>query len=258
MCGLMAGEGLGRSRGWPAGVARATRSARTLPPAPERFSTTTGWPSSACMRGWMMRATMSISPPGGYGTTMVTVRLGNACAAAAPLASRAATKKTILFIAPPRFLLALECGLSLFHEGSPALGIILAFEAFLHPRLAQRDVVIPLRHLADDALRRAHRERPVSRDHVAVFARRLLELGDRHYLVHEAHVQRFGGAELPPRDHDLARERGANHIDQVLHRARAVAESHLRRGDAETGILRSDAQVANSVSVEPAAHAGPD
>src|SRR5713226_9481954 len=98
-------------------------------------------------------------------------------------------------------LFALEYGLSLFHEGAPALGIVLAFEAFLHPRLAQRGVVILLRHLADDALRRAHGERRVGRDHVAVFARRLLELGDRHYLVHEAHVQRFGGAELPPRDH---------------------------------------------------------
>src|SRR5712692_10980398 len=77
-------------------------------------------------------------------------------------------------------LFALEYGLSLFHEGAPALGIVLAVEAFLHPGLAQRDVVILLRHLADDALRRAHGERRVGRDHVAVFARRLLELGDRH------------------------------------------------------------------------------
>jgi hypothetical protein len=50
------------------------------------------------MRGWMMRATMSISPPGGYGTTTVSARLGNACAAA-PLAASRAMKHTILLIA---------------------------------------------------------------------------------------------------------------------------------------------------------------
>ena len=33
------------------GDARTTASAPTLPPAPERFSTTTGWPSSSCILG---------------------------------------------------------------------------------------------------------------------------------------------------------------------------------------------------------------
>src|ERR671936_368230 len=53
MCGLMPSEGLARSSVWPSGVARAAYSAPTLPPAPERFSTSTGWPSSTCRRGWI-------------------------------------------------------------------------------------------------------------------------------------------------------------------------------------------------------------
>ena len=65
MSGLIASEGLPSSSVWPSGVARATYSAPTLPPAPARFSITTDWPSSCCSRGWIWRATMSISPPGG-------------------------------------------------------------------------------------------------------------------------------------------------------------------------------------------------
>ena len=71
IAGLMPSDGLARRSVWPSGAARATLSAPTLPPAPERFSTTTDWPSSAWYLGCRMRATMSISPPGGYGTTMV-------------------------------------------------------------------------------------------------------------------------------------------------------------------------------------------
>src|SRR5688572_23182071 len=40
-----------------------------------------------------MRAWMSIAPPGGFGTTRLTVRLGNAWAAAPPASARSATRQ---------------------------------------------------------------------------------------------------------------------------------------------------------------------
>ena len=53
-----------------------------VPPAPPTFSTTIGWPSDARMPSATMRAMMSVIPPGGNGTIMVTGRDGKACAAA--------------------------------------------------------------------------------------------------------------------------------------------------------------------------------
>src|SRR5580765_8518284 len=41
-----------------------------VPPAPPRFSTSTGWPIDSCMRWATMRAAMSVVPPAGNGTTM--------------------------------------------------------------------------------------------------------------------------------------------------------------------------------------------
>ena len=55
----------------PSGALRATASAAMLPPAPGRFSITTGWPSSGAIRSASSRAVMSAAPPGGKGTTML-------------------------------------------------------------------------------------------------------------------------------------------------------------------------------------------
>jgi hypothetical protein len=40
---------------------------------------TTGWPTVADMRSPINRAVVSVGPPGTYGTTIVILRLGNAC-----------------------------------------------------------------------------------------------------------------------------------------------------------------------------------
>jgi hypothetical protein len=64
------------SRVWPSGRARATAAEPTLPEAPERFSTTTGWPRDRCKGSATARARMSVEPPGAHGTTMVTGRVG--------------------------------------------------------------------------------------------------------------------------------------------------------------------------------------
>jgi hypothetical protein len=47
-----------------------------VPPAPPRFSTTMVWPSAFSSAGWIKRAIVSSTPPGGNPTSMVTGRLG--------------------------------------------------------------------------------------------------------------------------------------------------------------------------------------
>ncbi len=81
---------------WPSGSALATATAPMLPPAPGRFSTTTGcfhislsfWPSA--------RASTSDVPPGANGTMMRIGLLGKApCANAAGDIAAIATKQML-------------------------------------------------------------------------------------------------------------------------------------------------------------------
>ena len=51
--------------------AAATAEAPMIPPAPERFSTTTGWPNLGPMACAMMRPSVSVEPPGASGTIIV-------------------------------------------------------------------------------------------------------------------------------------------------------------------------------------------
>src|SRR5262245_62357477 len=67
----------------PSGATLATAPAARLPPAPARFSTTNGCPSSSLKAGAVSRAKRSAVPPGGNGTIIVTGRFGHACAEAA-------------------------------------------------------------------------------------------------------------------------------------------------------------------------------
>src|SRR5207237_6903179 len=58
------------------------------PPAPGRLSATNGWPSCCCSFSATTRAAMSVACPGGQGTTILTGRLGYACAHAAPATTK--------------------------------------------------------------------------------------------------------------------------------------------------------------------------
>ena len=69
-------------RVWPSAGARATSPAPRLPAAPGLFSTITGWLHCAERLGWIIRTMMSLPPPGGYGTTILTVFVGNVSAVA--------------------------------------------------------------------------------------------------------------------------------------------------------------------------------
>ena len=80
---------------WPSGGDFATASEPTTPPAPARFSTTTGWPRSSDIFGATRRVMMSVEVPAPKGTTTRTGRFGKAaalgCAAARRLPPSAAT-----------------------------------------------------------------------------------------------------------------------------------------------------------------------
>src|SRR6476646_11027009 len=182
------------------------------PPAPARFSTTTCCPMLSETLFARMRATVSVPPPGSKPTTMVIGLLGKPCAAAPWAIPASASAPIHRFMSILLVLTAFEDRFSLFHEGAAAFGVILAREALLHPRGAGGGIVVRLAHLANDAFRRAHGERRVGGDHVAVGARRRLELAHRHHLVHEAHLQRLRGAQLARGDHDLERARLAHQV----------------------------------------------
>src|ERR1041384_6244913 len=111
------------------------------PPAPARFSTTTCWPICSPSVFATMRAVVSVPPPGSKPTTIVIGLFGKFCAAALaakPAKASAANQRfiTILLVSAP-----FENGLSLFHEGAAAFGVILAREALLHPGVAGGRVV---------------------------------------------------------------------------------------------------------------------
>ena len=71
----------------PSGSALATASVPRLPLAPGLFSITKVWPSFCCRRSAISRATMSGVEPGPNGTMILTVLVGQSCAAAGVSAS---------------------------------------------------------------------------------------------------------------------------------------------------------------------------
>ncbi len=79
---------------WPSGGLLAIARVATVPPAPPRFSTTTCWPSVLLIRSATSRASASLPPPAGNGTTSVIGRDGcQSCAAAVSIACVAARRK---------------------------------------------------------------------------------------------------------------------------------------------------------------------
>src|SRR5262245_34681223 len=65
---------------YPSLGARATASAAVVPPAPTRFSTTTGWPRISESGCATMRAAMSVPPPAPKPTTIRIGCFGQSCA----------------------------------------------------------------------------------------------------------------------------------------------------------------------------------
>ena len=61
---------------YPSGFARATYCMPTPPPAPERFSTTTGCFRMRVIASASGRPVMSATPPGGNGTTIAMALAG--------------------------------------------------------------------------------------------------------------------------------------------------------------------------------------
>src|SRR6476620_11229015 len=97
---------------YPSGAAFAVNSAPTPPPAPGLFSTMTGWPSAAVSFSPMVRARMSVVPPGANGTTHLMGLPGQDCAPAtvvpAHSASASVTTARARTIVPPRMATSLR------------------------------------------------------------------------------------------------------------------------------------------------------
>src|SRR5438876_454922 len=216
-----------------------------LPPAPARFSTTTCCARFSPIVLATIRATVSVPPPGSKPTTIVTGLLGKL-----PCADAVAANRTPQHVEKNLMSASFENRLSLFHEGFPALGVVLALEALPDPGLAKCCVVVLLQHLAHDALRGAHGERRVGGDLGAVFPGESLQVRSRDHMVDEPHVLRLLRGELPAGNHDLSRVRRAHRVDEVLHRRGAVAQAHLRRRDAEARVVAGDPEVADVGDVD--------
>jgi hypothetical protein len=92
----------------PSGSALATASVPRLPLAPGLFSITKLWPSFCCNRSAISRATKSGVEPGPNGTTILTVFVGQSCAAAGTSASSdpANAIARLVFIQPLAFVAA--------------------------------------------------------------------------------------------------------------------------------------------------------
>src|SRR6266496_4377819 len=74
---------------YPSGADFATKSRPSMPLAPGRFSTSTGWPSRSVIFGPIRRDMMSVVLPGGNGTTILIGLEGQDCASAAAANPRA-------------------------------------------------------------------------------------------------------------------------------------------------------------------------
>src|SRR5687768_14170635 len=79
------------------------------PPAPSRFSTTTGCPSASPRRALNMRLMVSTELPGAFGTSMRTGRLGYSCANVAEANASSKPNKSLMtkIIDAPPWLVSL-------------------------------------------------------------------------------------------------------------------------------------------------------
>src|SRR6185503_7251452 len=97
-----------------------------LPPAPERFSTTTCWPRRSPIGFCRMRAVVSVPPPGSNPTTTVTGLFGEFPWAIAPRAilmpRTAAEIDLIAFSWFPRLLVRNDVGT--LDDGAPLLDFV--------------------------------------------------------------------------------------------------------------------------------------
>jgi hypothetical protein len=76
-----------------------------MPLAPALFSTTTGWPMERESWSAEKRASVSVTPPGGHGTTSLIGLLGYCARSGSDTASAAASSvrfRRPAFIEPPR------------------------------------------------------------------------------------------------------------------------------------------------------------
>src|SRR5437667_30821 len=139
-----------------------------MPPAPPRFSITTGWPRSSCSAGTKLRAAISVPPPGAAGT-MRWIGLVGYCAAAGGMA---------------------KCAANITRE-SVAIGLVIARRP-TNPRLPKKKAQPAKRtgyalNSLGDYPRMASRARVCHGGGFSLFRR--FSAGVRQHLVGDAHVR---------------------------------------------------------------------
>src|SRR5690349_13711521 len=152
---------------WPSGALFATISVATMPEAPGRFSTTTGWPKLSESFCAMSRPMMSVEPPGEKPSIRRTVFVGYACANALPASAIAAQieinpQRLLLRMSPPQFTSRLLRGESIPLDSLRSQFVILDAHDYETPHLRE----LPRRLL------RALLRHPRARSHRARRARR--------------------------------------------------------------------------------------
>src|SRR3954454_21507010 len=124
---------------------------------------------------------------------------------------------------------------ALLHESAPALDVILALRAALdrgpHARRVRRAAGFHV--LLEDRLAIGDGERRIAAQRLDHFLDRALELGIADRAMHEAHVDRGLRIVATAEEHDLARERVADGLEEPLVPLDVVGEPELRRRNAE-------------------------
>src|SRR6185436_6104452 len=136
-----------------------------LPPAPPTFSITTVCPSGARILSAMMRAVVSVEPPGGKGTMSVIGFTGQVCACAAvnaPARARAIATRCVLKGRSSRspcnamIVLARRRALSI---GRSALSLPVMLDTLERQRANASTPGLKAESLGDESFRRDHRLR---------------------------------------------------------------------------------------------------
>ena len=126
MAGITACESKVTSHEDPSGALLATCAAPIEPAAPDLFSMITTRLSRVCSGACSIRASASVEPPGGNGTTSVMVfdcaQAGAQAGATTIAAAPASTSRLLNFISSPPDTAAFlfSCGVSLSQSPNPA------------------------------------------------------------------------------------------------------------------------------------------
>src|SRR6202163_2536276 len=134
-----------------------------------------------------------------------------------------------------RILLARKNRLALFHERTPALGVVLALKTAADQLLAHLGVEVRrrLEDFADHGLGGTHCQRCIDGQRRRVFGQQRSERTRRADAVDQAQRPRFVVVYLSGREKQILGRTGTDQVNQDLHRRVRVAQAQTRRRNEE-------------------------